>query len=114
MISVLTRGEIYKRSYGRCEAIITVMAWDREYTGRCRNRATEIHHRLTKARGGDLLDKVGETYHLIHLCPSCHRASDGAQAYLDAMLIEGSVTWDKLYDRPMYVGPDEYLSKRYA
>lgn len=81
---------------------------------RCSNPATEIHHMLTKARGGRALDQANETYHLLHLCSPCHRASDGAEAYEGGFLIEGSAIWDSLTQRPVYTGPDEYLSKEYG
>lgn len=100
-----------KRSLGRCEAFICV---NDAPPYRCPNQATDIHHLLTKARGGDTLDRVGETYHLIHLCRDCHRAADGGEAYEYGMLIQGSVVWDKLLDKPVYTGPDNYLGLKYG
>lgn len=104
------RGKIKRRSQGRCESeVFTTGVWLR-----CANRATEIHHLLTKARGGRHLDKVGETYHLMHLCRECHMASDGALAYIGGMLIDGSVIWDRLRNRPVYQGTDPYLTRKYT
>jgi hypothetical protein len=101
---------IVMRSQGRCEAEVEVSGvWLR-----CSNPATDVHHMLTKARGGRNLDRIGETYHLIHLCRDCHRLCDGADAYAGGMLIEGNVTWDKLNSRPIYKGTDPYLTKRYT
>lgn len=103
--------EVLSRSNGRCEAWLEFSDGTRE---RCGAVATDIHHLLTKARGGTSLDKVGEIYHLIHLCRHCHMACDGKDAYEGGMLIQGSVIWDKLHDRPVYTGPDPYLKKKYG
>jgi len=105
------RRAILRRSLGRCEAFVSI---DNGHPYRCPNMATEIHHLLTKGRGGSNLDKVGETYHLIHLCSDCHRSADGAVAYDTGLLIEGNVTWDRFLNIPVYTGPDEYLAKRYG
>jgi hypothetical protein len=104
------RARVRERSQGRCEAEVFLGGiWLR-----CTEPATDIHHLLTKARGGRHLDRVMEMYHLMHLCRECHRASDGALAYQGGMLIDGSVTWDKLNERPIYQGTDPYLSRRYT
>lgn len=111
MISKKARDEVAKRSHGRCEAYIakpTGGVW------RCPHVATDIHHLLTVARGGDALDKVKETYHLIHLCRVCHMASDGGDAYAGGMLIQGRVMWDSFLSRPVYIGEDEYLREKYG
>lgn len=105
-----TRKEIKERSDNMCEAM------KRNNNGiysRCWMYPIEIHHLLTKARGGDLLDKVDETYHLIALCKGCHAASDGGEAYAGGLLIEGYVTWNKIKNRPVYIGPDLYLTQQY-
>jgi hypothetical protein len=75
--------------------------------------ATEIHHLLPRSRGGKNLDAVEEIYHLIHLCRQDHSL---AHARIDAydLMIEGSVTWDKLTNRPAYRGTDPYLRRRYT
>jgi hypothetical protein len=104
------REQVRARSQGRCESEV----WISGVWLRCTERATEIHHLLTKGRGGRNLDEVGETYHLIHLCRECHRASDGAPAYEGGMLIDGSVTWNKLTKRPEYRGTDPYLTRKYT
>lgn len=80
---------------------------------RCGRSPVEKHHRLTRARGGSILDAVGETYHLIDLCPKHHRFSDGAQAYETGLLIDGYVTTGA-NGRPLYIGSDEYLSRVYG
>lgn len=92
-----------------CEAMVEVNGvWTR-----CGRRPTESHHLLTRARGGRILDAVGETYHLINLCPRCHRAADGAEAYERGLLINGYVTWSPDKTHPIYVGTNEYLSAKY-
>lgn len=106
------RRKIIKRSRGMCEMMI-------DYgTGlgahRCANMASDIHHMLTKARGGAALDRVLETYHLLHLCRACHQASDGAEAYEGGFLIEGSAIWDSIFQRPVYTGSDPYLRRTYG
>jgi len=74
----------------------------------------EVHHLLTRARGGTLLDRVGEDYHLIALCRDCHARCDGEDAYMNRLLIEGYVSWDKAHHMPVYLGPDEYLTEKYG
>ena len=93
-----------------CEAMILVgTTWSR-----CWMTPVEVHHMITRARGGAALDRAGETYHLIALCPRCHRASDGGEAYEGGLLIEGSVIWDRARSRPVYTGPDDYLTRKYG
>lgn len=110
-MDIVLRRAVVRRSFGRCEAFVSV---GDGHPYRCQNRATDIHHLLTKGRGGANLDKVGEVYHLIHLCRECHQSADGGEAYDGGMLIQGSVTWDRFYNKPVYTGPDDYLTKRYG
>lgn len=110
MTTYAQRKEVQNRSGGMCEGM--VMA-GRVWT-RCWARPVEIHHILTRARGGDLLDVVGETYHLIALCKEHHIDSDGGDAYYGNLLIDGYVTWDKLRRWPIYKGSDSYLTERYS
>jgi hypothetical protein len=91
-----------------CEAMVQV------YTGawtRCWDGPTERHHMLTRARGGRVLDAVGETYHLINLCHHHHRLSDGAVAYEAGLLIDGYAMREG--NRVVYYGTDDYLSAKY-
>lgn len=110
-MDIVLRRAVLRRSLGRCEAFVQV---GEGHPYRCPNPATDIHHLLTAARGGRNLDKVGETYHLIHLCRVCHQAADGGEAYTGGMLIDGSVTWDRFFNKPVYTGSDEYLRTRYG
>lgn len=108
-LSAAQRRALKERSGGQCEALI---AAGRTYA-RCWKMPVEHHHRMTKARGGRLLDAVDEIYHLIDLCHLHHTLADGDEAYEGNLLIPGYVGWDKIHDRPVYSGPDPYLSERY-
>lgn len=103
------RKRIYARSGGRCELYVEF----ERLRGRCSRRGAEIHHMLTKARGGRVLDSVGETIHLIHLCQPHHRAADGGRAYEAGLLIDGYVQLDKVTGRPRYYGTDPDLRRLY-
>lgn len=110
MITDKARKTVHDRSDRMCEAMIRVgHVWTR-----CGLQPVELHHLLTRARGGDALDRVGETYHLIALCHLCHRNADGGDAYLGDLLIEGYAAWDDQLNRPVYTGPDKYLSTTYG
>lgn len=100
------RKQIKQRSGGQCEV------FNEGFLGlvRCEKKATQIHHMLTKARGGEHLDDH-TNYHLIHLCTEHHAMADGKEAYDSGMLIHGEVRWDKLLGKPIYTGPDRYLTK---
>ena len=81
---------------------------------RCGRRPTELHHRLTRARGGLILDAAGESYHLLHLCVRHHKAAhDEGTALTNGLLLDGYVTTgpDGL---PHYRGSDPYLLARYG
>jgi hypothetical protein len=115
------RRAVAKRSRGRCEALVRVHASRRrdgyvteeDVWTRCYDWATEIHHIIKRSRGGDLLDRVHETYHLAHLCSRCHRDTEGNNAYEEGSLIAGQVLWDDFRGVPYYIGPDEYLTMTY-
>jgi hypothetical protein len=102
--------EVRKRSNNQCEAFVWVESVER--WARCGGRPVEVHHMLTRARGGAVLDAIGETYHLAALCPRCHSASDGAAAYDGRLLIDGYVT--STPQGPVYTGSDEFLSHKYS
>lgn len=100
---------VITRSGGRCEAEVhNGLFWSR-----CTSPATEVHHMLPKSRGGRLLDDYGETCHLIHLCTADHQQ---AHSRKDAagLMIDGTVTWDKLNNRPTYRGTDPELMRKYT
>lgn len=99
--------QVRERSGGQCEAMVLVGS---AYS-RCWKSPVEVHHMLTRARGGAVLDQAGETYHLIALCPSCHASADGGDAYGGGLLIDGYAT--SANGVVEYVGTDEYLSRKY-
>lgn len=78
---------------------------------RCGKRDVEVHHALTRARGGAILDSIGESYHLMVLCQEHHRGADGGEAYDGALLIDGYVVTED--GVPVYYGSDTYLKEKY-
>ena len=99
----------------RCEAMVAITtAAGRLGYLQCGRHNAQLHHKLTRARGGLLLDKVGETYHQMYLCVEHHAyAHDNAGAIEGGLLLEGRVI-SGADGRPVYTGPDEYLSKTYG
>ena len=108
------KSEVYDavvtRSGGRCEAEFAVMWSD---WMRCPAPATEVHHLLPKSRGGRILDDYGESCHLIHLCKTDHIQAHSRKD-AEGMMIDGSVTWDKMEQRPIYQGTDPELKTKYG
>lgn len=100
----------------RCEAMVSVN------TGRpqlqfvvCGVEPADLHHKLTRARGGLILDIAGEKYHQLYLCREHHAlAHDEGSAYERGLLLRGSVVTHPKDGRPLYTGPDEYLTERYG
>lgn len=113
MISEYQRAVVKQRSGGRCEAMVQIKADEPVWT-RCWATPTEMHHALTRARGGNILDEVHETYHLIDLCHTHHAMADGGEAYLGNMLIDGYVSWDDLRLKPIYSGNNHFLRNKYS
>lgn len=109
MITQKMRQELNTRSDAKCEAMVKRHG---NVWARCWQIPIEIHHLLTRARGGNILDQAGETYHLICLCPEHHAMSDGKYAYEGGLLIDGYVTTGRR-GRPVYQGSDIELSERY-
>jgi hypothetical protein len=80
----------------------------------CGRENADLHHKVTRARGGLILDKAGETYHHIYLCREHHNmAHDEGNAFARGLLIAGSVITGP-DARPLYTGPDEYLTEHYG
>lgn len=100
---------VKERSGGQCEAMVLIPK--RGIYTRCWKSPIEIHHLLTRARGGGVLDQVGESYHLIALCPECHARSDGGDAYMGGLLIDGYAAMSS--GKVEYYGTDQYLSEKY-
>ena len=110
MITKKMRTALYERSEGKCEAMVRI---ERGMFSRCWATPIEIHHLLTRSRGGHILDQAEETYHLICLCPEHHHMSDGADAYEGSLLIDGYVTVGP-NGRPVYQGSDIELKQKYG
>jgi len=96
-----------KRSEGRCEAMIRLN--DDDVWTRCWGGPVDIHHMLTKARGGRVLDDAGEDYHLIACCRVCHNGAHNSNGLeIDGYVITGAD------GSPVYSGTDEYLTAKYG
>ena len=96
-----------RRSNRQCEVMIKV---GRVWT-RCGRSPVQDHHLLTRARGGSVLDAVGETYHHLACCPYHHAMVDDL-GFESGLLIAGSA-YHSASDKVVYVGPDEYLTAKY-
>lgn len=97
------------RCSNRCEAEVKVMGvWTR-----CFRLGVQVHHMLTRSRGGDLLDRAGEDYHLAGLCWKCHGAAHAAGGTDSGMLIDGYVLLDG-NGGAVYRGSDKYLLATYV
>lgn len=59
---------------------------------RCFRSPVEVHHALTRARGGLILDDVGITLHLLALCHQHHRDAHGPGGHEAGLMINGYVT----------------------
>jgi hypothetical protein len=102
-----THQAVFDRALGRCEAGIPG----------CTIYADHVHHALTAARGGKLLDPY-TIEHLKAVCATCHTKIHGDGrwadfAYANRLLIRGGVLTG-LDGRPVYAGPDAGLSIRHG
>lgn len=99
----------------RCEALVAMnsVSTNRVMYVPCGRVDAELHHKVTRARGGLLLDKAGETYHHLYLCRHHHTIAHDAPAFENGLLIEGSVVSGP-DGSPVYTGPDEYLTEHYG
>lgn len=92
----------------RCEALVQV---GERYVPCGRDNA-DLHHKITRARGGEILDRAGETYHQMRLCREHHSyAHDNDSAYEGGLLLRGYVFTGRT--GVVYIGPDDYLSQKY-
>jgi hypothetical protein len=99
----------------RCEAMVLMPRTERlgpRYVA-CGRDGAQLHHKLTRARGGLLLDAVHETYHHMYLCAEHHAVAHDAPAFDNGLLIRGSVVTGP-NNTPVYTGPDEYLTAHYG
>jgi hypothetical protein len=97
----------------RCEAMVPFMSPSRgEQYMACGVEPADLHHKITRSRGGLILDDAGETYHHMYLCREHHRrAHDEGKGYQNGLLLRGFVT--TVNGKPAYIGPDDYLAKAY-
>lgn len=93
-----------------CEAMVMV---GRTWT-RCGKTPTDVHHRITRARGGLILDEFGEKYHLMDLCRSHHSIAHDHPALETGLLLDGWIITCSTCKRPTYEGSDVYLTGRYG
>lgn len=98
------------RSEGYCEAMVPV----RGVFTRCGAGPVDSHHRLRRSQGGNLLDSLGEIYHLVCLCRRHHewahrRVGEATEA---GLFVDGYVIRDGT--RIIYRGQDEYLRSHYG
>ena len=98
----------------RCEAMILVRIGSRGRYVCCGAEDAHLHHKLTRARGGLLLDAVHETYHHMYLCAQHHAIAHDAPAFENGLLLRGSVMSVPNSTIPLYTGPDEYLTEHYG
>lgn len=99
----------------RCEAMVLMhsVSSSRPMYVACGRLDADLHHKLTRARGGLLLDAVGETYHHMYLCRHHHGIAHDQPAFENGLLIEGSVV-SGIDGKPVYTGPDDYLNEHYG
>lgn len=73
MITKAMREQLYERSGMACEAMVATKSG---VYARCWAKPVEVHHLLTRARGGTS-GSSGRDNHLICLCNKHHQMSDG-------------------------------------
>lgn len=103
-------GLVAERSGGQCDAMVRVG----KVYARCGVSPIQIHHKLLRSRGGDVLDAVGETHHLMALCRQHHDWAHAhpQKAVQGGLIIEGQV-WLGGDGVPVYVGTDPVLLASY-
>lgn len=114
--TVTPEARVRYRAGNVCEAMVivegrSILGEKANVWTRCGRTPVEVHHRLTRARGGGLLDELGETYHLLALCPKHHKDSDGKDAYAGGLLLDGSMIKNQY--GVYYEGSDPVLSQKY-
>lgn len=88
-----TRMLVVARSHGRCEAMVRMpLTSTRVVYTRCFRKPIEVHHMLTRARGGKILDGTGETAHLIALCSQHHKVAHSAGGHQAGLMMDGYIT----------------------
>lgn len=105
--TMLSFERVIRRSGGRCEALVHLPTgvW-----ARCGRPNGQIHHMLKRSRGGALLDKTGEVYHLAVLCYRHHMYVE-TSGEKTGLLIDGYMS--EADGRLVYTGSDEFLKEKY-
>lgn len=104
-------GAARERAADQCEAMVrSGRIWVR-----CIAPGTDVHHMLPRSRGGHILDRHGESYHLVVLCRAHHRHAHEMRKDADAggLMIDGQVSTG-LTGKPVYRGTDTYLLRKYG
>lgn len=107
--------QVHERSGSRCEAMVRLPVPQPHNPGRvvwtrCFRAPVEVHHALTRSRGGLILDDHGECAHLLALCRMHHRMAHGPGGHDMGLMINGYVTTGA-DGVPVYQGQDERLRR---
>lgn len=97
--------------YHRCEAMVRTNNGHYVMCGSLHQ--IEDHHRLTRARGGLILDKAGEWYHHMWLCHKHHMMAHGDDR-ASGLVLDGLVISCSVCSKPRYEGSDRYLKEKYG
>jgi hypothetical protein len=105
-----SRKQAKDRADGQCEVFVQVS----ERWRRCPGWGDLIVYLLPPERGGKHLDKAWEDHHLLVCCKIHARRFEECpdDPELARLSIQGEVAW--VDRRPVYHGPDPYLSERYG
>ena len=99
--------KVRARALNACEAMVEMP----RARARCGKTPVEDHHLLPRARGGGVLDELGEIYHHLALCRDHHREAHDTDGIKKGLLLGGSVYIDG--GRVVYVGTNDYLTEKY-
>lgn len=103
-----SRDAVIDRAHGQCEALVGIST---DVWTRCFKDPVEVHHMLTRARGGRILDELEETHHLIALCGDHHRLAHGPGGHECGLMLDGYMVRDG--SEHYYEGSDSYLQAKY-
>ena len=105
----------YQKAHARADGQCEVMISNGYVWNRCVGYGTDVHHALPRSRGGMVLDKARESYHLIVCCRKHHDEAHAnpEASYLSGLTIDGYVVTDR-YGKPHYVGTEPYLKAKYG
>jgi 5-methylcytosine-specific restriction endonuclease McrA len=110
-VNAQVRKQVKERSGGFCEGY-WLPPLSSTWT-RCTSRSVQVHHKITRARGGELLD-TWTIYHLADLCVRCHITAHRPVGLKLRLMLPGSVLTNKVTGKPVYTGSDPYLSSHFG